>query len=214
VAPTHRFSESPQLVPGPDVEGKGASSVEPPNGNPDAASEANPHTTPDSSTDATIGRFRDAVQSIKELSPRLEPSAADSPADSIATNSIDVPAAPLKSVIAEQFVLVDSRGEHRATLSLEADGGPALALNDASGRARVAIRLGADGAPSVVLYDPIGRRRLEVALKPDGATGLGLYDETGEGRAELVVSASGAPSLSLYGANGKRLAKLPTSRER
>lgn len=210
MAPTHRFSESPQLVPDPGVEDKAASSAKPRNGNPDAASEASPQTTADTRTDATIGRFRDAVQSIKEPSPPSDSAAADS----AAADSADSPAAPLKRVMAEQFVLVDSRGEHRATLSLEAGGGPALALSDASGRARAAIRLGVDGAPSVVLYDTIGRRRLEVALKPDGATGLGLYDETGEGRAELVVSGSGAPALSLFGPNGKRLSKLPTSRER
>jgi len=189
------------------------SSTQPPDGNPDATSEASLPTTPDTSTDATIGRFRDAVQSIKEPPPPTE-RPADSQADS-QVNSIDrAAAAPLKSVVAEQFVLVDSHGEHRATLSLDAGGGPALALSDASGRARAAIRLGVDGAPSVVLYDASGRRRLEVALKADGATGLGLYDETGEGRAELVVAGSGAPSLSLYGPNGKRLAKLPTTRER
>jgi hypothetical protein len=183
----------------------------PPNGNPDATSEASSPESPETSTDATIGRFRDAVQSINVAPPPTE-RPPDSTNDSQA-DSTDRSAAPLKRVVAEQFVLVDSRGEHRATLSLD-DGGPALALSDASGRARAAIRLGVDGAPSVVLYDTSGRRRLEVALKADGATGLGLYDETGEGRAELVVSGSGAPSVSLFGPHGKRLAKLPTSRER
>lgn len=180
------------------------SGAQPTNGNPDVPPDENLQTTPDSSTDATIGRFRDAVQSINVASPSTE-LPGDSPNRSVA---------PLKSVMAEQFVLVDSRGEHRATLSLDADGGPALALSDASGRARAAILLAADGAPSVVLYDATGRRRLEVALKSDGAAGLGLYDETGEGRAELVVSGSGAPALSLYGPDGKRLAKLPTGRDR
>ena len=214
MAPTHRFYESPQLVTGPGVEGKAPSGTQPPNGNPDSAPEPSLHQTSDSRTDATIGRFRDAVQSIKEASPPSGPPVDSAAADSIAADSIDSPTAPLKSVVAEQFVLVDSHGERRATLSLDADGGPALALSDASGRARAAIRLGVDGAPSVVLYDTSGRRRLEVALKPDGATGLGLYDETGEGRTELVVSGTGAPSLSLYGPNGKRIATLPTSRER
>lgn len=176
-------------------------------GNPGATPETSSPGTPDISTDATIGRFRDAVQSINVASPPIE-----RPPDST-NGSTDRSAAPLKRVVAEQFVLVDSRGEPRATLSLD-DDGPALALSDASGRARAAIRLGVDGAPSVVLYDTSGRRRLEVALKADGATGLGLYDETGEGRAELVVSGSGAPSVSLFAANGKRLAKLPTGRER
>ena len=180
------------------------SSTQPPNGNPDVTPETGLNTAPDTSTDATIGRFRDAVQSLKEASPPTEPP----------TDSINRSAPPLKSVVAEQFVLVDSTGERRATLSFDADGGPALALSDGSGRARAAIRLGVDGAPSVVLYDTTGRRRLEVALKADGAAGLGLYEETGEGRAELVVSASGTPALSLFGPGGKRLAKLPTGRER
>ncbi len=194
------------------VEGKAISNTQPSNGNPDATVETDLSTPPDTSTDATIGRFRDAVQSIKEASPPLERT-TESQAD-LPTDSVDQSATPLKSVIAEQFVLVDSHGEHRATLSLEAGGTPALALSDTGGRTRAAIRLGTDGAPSVVLYDTSGRRRLEVALKADGATGLGLYDETGEGRAELVVAGSGAPSLSLYGPNGKRLAKLPNNRER
>jgi hypothetical protein len=184
------------------------SSTQPRNGNPDATAatpEASLKTTPEGTgTDATIGRFRDAVQSLRDAAPL-----AESPAD-----SADRSAPPLKCVVAEQFVLVDSHGERRAKLSLDGDGGPSLTLSDASGRARAAVRLGADGAPSVVLYDTIGRRRVEVALKAGGAAGLGLYDETGEGRAELVVSGSGAPGLSLFGANGKRLAKLPTGRER
>lgn len=181
------------------------SSAQPPNGDPDATSEASLETIPDTGTDATIGRFRDAVESLKETSQ--EPAAApDDPPNRSET--------PLKSVVAEQFVLVDSHGERRATLALDQDGGPALTLSDANGCARASILLGADGAPSVVLYDTIGRRRLEVALKADGAAGLGLYNEAGEGRAELVVSGSGVPGLSLFGPNGKRLAKLPTGRER
>ncbi len=196
------------------VDGKAINSTQPPNGDVDATGEAALPTAPETSTEATIGRFRDAVQSIKETLPpneRPADSLIDSQADSL---TVDRSEPPLKSVTAEQFVLVDSQGEHRATLSLDAGGGPALALADASGRTRAALRLGVDGAPSVVLYDTSGRRRLEVALKADGAAGLGLYDERGEGRAELVVAGSGAPSLSLYGHNGKRLAKLPINRER
>jgi hypothetical protein len=183
-------------------------STQPLNGNPGATAEPRLEATADTATDdAAIGRFRDAVQSLKdkETSP-----VADSPDKPLARRA----AAPLKRVVAEQFVLVDSDGEPRATLALEAGGGVALGLSDASGRARAAIRLGADGAPSVVLYDTSGRRRLEVALKADGAAGLGLYDETGEGRTELVVSGSGAPALSLYGPDGKRLAQLPAGRPR
>jgi hypothetical protein len=188
------------------------SSTQPPNANSDTPPEPSPPATPETSTDAAIGRFRDAVESIKEPSSP-PPEALLEPAASASQDSVDTPTPHLKSVTAEQFVLVDSRGERRATLSLDDDdGGPALALSDASGRARAAIRLGVDGAPSVVLYDTIGRRRLEIALKPDGATGLGLYDETGEGRAELMVSGTGAPALSMFGPSGKRIAKLPTGR--
>src|SRR3984893_6925585 len=188
------------------------SSTQPPNANPDATRatpEASIKRTPEGAgSDATIGRFRDAVQSLKDAAASAR-SPAEWPADS-AERTVQ----PLKSVVAEQFVLVDSHGERRATLSLDGDGGPSLTLSDAAGRARAAVRLGVDGAPSVVLYDTIGRRRVEVALKAGGAAGLGFYDETGEGRAELVVSGSGTPGLSLFGPNGKRLARLPTGRER
>jgi len=138
------------------------SSTQPPNGSPDATA-ASPETTlktnPEGTgTDATIGRFRDAVQSLKDAAPSAE-SPAELPAESPA-DSADRSAPPLKCVVAEQFVLVDSHGERRATLSLDGDGGPSLTLSDAGGRARAAVRLDVDGAPSVVLYDTIGRRRV------------------------------------------------------
>lgn len=227
VAPTHR--QWPQLVPDPKVEkveSESARSDVPPVVNSDGAGAARPAASAQGGTDATIGRFRDAVESITE--PQVEcavdestvrtiaeavPPQVERPADLSADSSLTVEAdarsaAPPKRVIAEEFVLVDSRGERRASLKLE-DGAPALALSDAAGGVRAAIRLSIDGAPSVVLYDTSGRRRLEVALKPDGAAGLGLYDERGEGRAEVVVSGSGAPSVSLYGPSGKRLARVP-----
>ena len=175
------------------------------NGNPDASSETSVEIAPGTSSDVAIGRFRDAVESLKEA--QQQPVAA--PVD-----SKDRPEAPLKSVVAEQFVLVDSHGARRATLTLDDDGSPALKLSDTNGRTRAAIGLDVNGAPSVVLYDTIGRRRIEIALKADGAAGLGIYNEAGEGRAELVVNGSGAPGLSLFGPNGKRLARLPTGRER
>jgi hypothetical protein len=167
------------------LRGKGtamSSAEQPPNGNPDA----------------TIGRFRAAVERLKDSAaePTPEPSGA-----------------PPKRVAAEEFVLVDAEGKARGTLALGASGTPALALCDARGRVRAEIRLAANGAPSVVLYDSGRRRRVEVALRADGAAGLGLYDEAGEGRAELVVSPSGAPALSLFGPDGRRLTRLPTKRD-
>jgi hypothetical protein len=193
-------------------------------------------------TDETIGRFREAVESIKDAPSGAKPSveqssiaepaaetvvsqesatiAADSGADSngrSATADISDTssrAARFRSVSAEEFVLVDSRGERRAALSVAADGAPALTLSDAAGTVRAAVRLNFEGAPALVLYDAIGRRRLEVALKPDSTTGIGLYDEAGEGRAELVVAPSGSPSLTLFGPNGRRISRLPNTRER
>jgi hypothetical protein len=183
-------------------------------------------------TDETIGRFREAVESIRDAPPETKsgaerPSAetvvihnstadsGDGHASSVAEHPSDNSHSPQpKSIAAEEFVLVDSRGERRAALALASDGAPALTLNDAAGTARAAVRLNFEGAPSVVLYDAIGRRRLEVALKPDGTTGIGLYDEAGEGRAELVVAPSGSPSLTLFGPNGRRISRLPNTRER
>jgi hypothetical protein len=230
VAPTHR--QWPQLVPDPKVdkvENESARGAEPPIVDPDsacapaAACAAVPAATAESGTDAAIGRFRDAVESITEVAAEsiteTPPPRAERPPDSTADSSLPADSnaraapPPLRRVVAEEFVLVDSHGERRATLTLE-DGAAALSLCDANGGVRAAIRLSIDGAPSVVFYDTSGRRRLEVALRPDGAAGLGLYDERGEGRAEVVVSGSGAPSVSLYGPSGKRLARMPAPRER
>ncbi len=164
---------------------------QPPNGNPEA----------------TIGRFRAAVE-------RLKDAAAAEPAAELSTSPKPEPAAaPPKRVVAEQFVLVDGEGHERATLALGANEAPVLALCDARGRIRAEIRLAANGAPSIVLYDGARRRRVEVALRADGAAGLGLYDEAGEGRAELVVSQSGAPALCLFGPDGRRLTRLPARRD-
>ena len=192
-------------------------------------------------TDETIGRFREAVESIKDAAsgtnsviekPNKGPAAetvlphesaadsgdghADSHGQGATKDASETSsrAARFRSVSAEEFVLVDSRGERRAALSVAADGAPALTLSDAAGTVRAAVRLNFEGAPALVLYDAIGRRRLEVALKPDSTTGIGLYDEAGEGRAELVVAPSGSPSLTLFGPNGRRISRLPNTRER
>jgi len=234
VAPTHR--QWPQLVPDPKAVSESLSGAAPQSANSAAGCETSFRATVESGTDATIGRFRDAVESITEIQvesivdesivdkstvetiaetspPQAERPPGLSADSSLTAESSARSSAPPRRVVAEEFVLVDARGERRATLALE-DGAPALALSDANGGVRAAIRLSIDGAPSVVLYDTSGRRRLEVALRPDGAAGLGLYDEGGEGRAEVVVSGSGAPSVSLYGPNGKRLARMPAARER
>lgn len=148
----------------------------------------------DGNPDAAIGRFRDAVERLRDSGGDTAPDGAHKPPE---------------RVVARQFVLVDGDGNERATLALGADSAPTLALCDAHGRIRAEIRLAAGGTPSVILYDAGRRRRVEIALRADGAAGLGLYDETGEGRAELVVAAGGAPTLSLYGPDGRRLTRLP-----
>ena len=229
MAPTHR--QWPQLVPDPKAVSQSSGGGGPQSANSATASETDPSATLESGTDATIGRFRDAVESITEIQvegivdesivemiAETPPPQAERPADLSADSSLRSESsarspAPPRRVVAEEFVLVDARGECRATLALE-EGAPALAISDANGGVRAAIRLSIDGAPSVVLYDASGRRRLEVALRADGAAGLGLYDEKGEGRAEVVVSGSGAPSVSLYGPSGKRLVRMPAGRER
>lgn len=152
---------------------------------------------PGGNHDTTIGRFRDAVERLKDSPGEPGPESL---------------AAPLKRVAAQEFALVDADGNTRGTLALGADGAPKLALCDARGRIRAEIRLSSSGAPSVVLYDG-SRRRVEIALRSDGAAGLGLYDEAGEGHAELVVSPGGAPALSLFGPDGRRLTRLPGKRE-
>ncbi|HEY2524316.1 MAG TPA: hypothetical protein VGI29_04605, partial [Candidatus Binataceae bacterium] len=132
MAPTHR--QWPQLVPDSKVdkvESESARSDAPPIANSDGARESRPAPTAESGTDATIGRFRDAVESITEhqvestvddsivetiaetMPPQVE-KPADLRAVSSSTAESDArSAAPPKRVVAEEFVLVDSHGERR-----------------------------------------------------------------------------------------------------
>ena len=84
-----------------------------------------------------------------------------------------------KVVRAQRFEVVDSKGKRRASLSLGADGSPALNLLDKHGKARAALSVGADGSPALALFDKDRKVRAVLALLPDGRPLLAVHDKDG-----------------------------------
>lgn len=84
-----------------------------------------------------------------------------------------------KVVTTEEFRLVDTNGQPRAWLRLEADGEPRLTLADKDGAPRVELggtRAGA-ARPALLLYDEHGRWRAILSLWEDGVPYLSFSDE-------------------------------------
>jgi hypothetical protein len=98
--------------------------------------------------------------------------------------SIDRPvlaSEPGKTVTAQAFHLVDSRGVTRAALSMSAGGQPALAFFDTAHRVRVLFDMSTIGDPQLFLMDEDGSIRTEMGLglESKGRPFLNLRDKNG-----------------------------------
>ncbi len=127
-----------------------------------------------------------------------------------------------KVVEAEQFILRDSNGKHRAQLGVKADGLVGLVLFDQKGQSRAAVALEADGTPSLGLFEKDGKGGVLMGVIPrggqlragpiagaDGTLGLVLYDQQWRLRARLIVGLDGTPSLTLHDRAGKVIWRTP-----
>ena len=112
-----------------------------------------------------------------------------------------------KVIRAEAFVLVDSGGRPRATLSAT-DGEPGLWLCAQNGVPRVALSLDTAGRAGLWLYDASGEVRVALSLNTSGQPVLGLADQSGQSRVALGVPDSG-PELDLYNQDGKVIWSKP-----
>src|ERR1700688_1831830 len=86
----------------------------------------------------------------------------------------------IKSVAAQEFVLIGSDGKVRGAMGITSDGAVGLSFNDASGQTRVTLDLAANGSPGLDFYDQTGKERATLALGTAGTPGLGLYDPSGK----------------------------------
>ena len=103
------------------------------------------------------------------------------------------------------FLLVDSEGRERATLTVTPDG-PLLGLADENGKPRAKLTAFKDG-PSLDLWDDQGNRRIALHAGKDGPI-LTLVDENGKGAAGLTVVNKDGPGLVLADEKGKFRARL------
>lgn len=85
-----------------------------------------------------------------------------------------------KAVKAQQFLLVDRKGQIYAMLGLTSLGKPSLGIWDENGKNRVMVGFIREGVPGVGLNDENGKRRANLQLTADGQPALILLDENGQ----------------------------------
>jgi hypothetical protein len=103
---------------------------------------------------------------------------------------------PRTSLEAHRFALVDDHGAPRAVLAV--DGGAAnLYLTDAQGTPRATMSVAADGTPAIGLGGKDATLRLAMAVSDDGESSIGLFDGDRRLRAKLAVGPDGVPSLNI-----------------
>jgi hypothetical protein len=85
-----------------------------------------------------------------------------------------------KAIKAQQFLLVDKKGQIHAMLGLTSLGQPSLGLWDENGKNRIMLGFIREGVPGVGLNDEYGNRRANLQLAVDGQPALILLDENGQ----------------------------------
>jgi hypothetical protein len=101
------------------------------------------------------------------------------------------------------FVLKDSDGVERATMSIGDDGGAAFGLTDADGRVRLKLSVLSDGSPGVTLLDGDGESRAILGLLSDGTTTLVLADRGSIARGVFTLTPDGAARMIFSDSNGQ-----------
>jgi hypothetical protein len=108
----------------------------------------------------------------------------------------------------QRIVLVDTKEQGRAELSMLPDHQPGLTLTDEAGKPRLMLALSKYGEPVLSFADAGGTRRIIVGLDLYG-TVLRFMDDAGHPRAALVVPAAGEPELELLSKDDKLLWRAP-----
>jgi hypothetical protein len=112
------------------------------------------------------------------------------------------------TVVAQRFVLQDSKGVVRAALGINDQGEVLLALMDARGQGRADMSVTAEGLPRFELFDSAGNTRALINVDEQDTPSLALYD----GRmARAIVSVMGqGPYMALTDEQSRRQITLGT----
>src|SRR5271156_740735 len=104
----------------------------------------------------------------------------------------------VRTLSAEQFVLLDRDGTQRAVMKVAPDGTTHLAMFDGDKRDRADFRVTKDGAAAIGFYDQNGSPRVLVGASIDGRNGIAIYSTGGKQIASLAVTENNEDSLTLY----------------
>jgi hypothetical protein len=110
------------------------------------------------------------------------------------------------TVVAQRFLLQDSKGVVRAVLGVNDQGEAMLALFDARGQGRADISVTAEGLPRVELSDSAGNTRALVNVDEQDIPSIALYDGA-TARLVLTVPQDG-PFLTLADEASRRQVTL------
>lgn len=139
---------------------------------------------------------------------------------------------PPKSIRAESFSAVDSKGrevigirtnpegggqveffnlagKRRLLLALDPIADPTISLNDADGLPRISLEFDANLGYGLSLRDKESRRDMIIASSPDGVTGIGLVDKEGNPRLDFGISPRGTARFTVRDKEGKALFHAP-----
>jgi hypothetical protein len=104
----------------------------------------------------------------------------------------------VRTLSAEQFVLLDKDGIQRAEMKVAADGTVHLAMYDGYKRDRGDFRVTRDGAAAIGFYDQSGSPRVLVGASISGRNGIAIYSTGGKQIATLAVDEGNQANLTLY----------------
>jgi hypothetical protein len=117
--------------------------------------------------------------------------------------------APVKSIAAQEILLVDAKGKTHASLHLNADGFPVLNMFDNTDKNRLGMGFGKGGIVGMDLADPKGTQRILLSVGGEGVTALRFFDDLGRLRLLTGIDGQGDPSLEFYDHDGKLMRELP-----
>jgi len=114
-----------------------------------------------------------------------------------------------KSIAAQEFKLVDSKGKALLLLHSEPGGDPSCEFYDHAGKLRAGLAIDGDHELGFKLYDATGKARMTFTVGADGASTVRFYDAAGQARELMGVDNGGEPALMFYASDGKFLRQLP-----
>jgi hypothetical protein len=115
----------------------------------------------------------------------------------------------LRSMAAQEIILVDAKGQRRGALILNKDGDPSLSLYDHQGTLRSALDLSNADGLGFKLFDASGALRISLMINTDQIPAIRLFDSHHRPRTLLGVDPEGEAALDFYSEEGKLLRELP-----